>query len=187
MTTKVKISTVDTDVTNFLVPSGAILMWSGTIATIPSGWRLCDGTNSTPDLRNRFVIGASADSGGQANTTVTGATTKTGGSKDSIVVSHTHTGTTANNGAHIHTITETPHRHNFLNAVVSVPTNATYTEGSGGFIGGSSASFTATANTDITINSGGAHTHTFTTNSEGSSGTNTNLPPYFALAYIMKS
>jgi hypothetical protein len=182
MTTKVKISTVDTDVTNFLVPSGAILMWSGTIATIPSGWRLCDGTNSTPDLRNRFVIGASADSGGQANTTVTGATTKTGGSKDSIVVSHTHTGTTANNGAHIHTITDPGHRH-FWGGIIQQG----YSPGNQIIAQQGTDARTEYANTDITINSGGAHTHTFTTNSEGSSGTNTNLPPYFALAYIMKS
>ncbi len=34
------------------------IMWSGTIATIPSGWYLCNGSNGTPDLRNKFVIGA---------------------------------------------------------------------------------------------------------------------------------
>ena len=40
------------------VPSGAITMWAGTLATIPSGWHLCDGTSGTPDLRARFVRGA---------------------------------------------------------------------------------------------------------------------------------
>lgn len=40
------------------VPTGAIMMWSGASTAIPDGWVLCDGTNSTPDLRNRFVIGA---------------------------------------------------------------------------------------------------------------------------------
>ena len=40
------------------VPNGAIIMWSGTVATIPDGFSLCDGSNGTPDLRNRFVIGA---------------------------------------------------------------------------------------------------------------------------------
>lgn len=40
------------------VPVGGIIMWSGAIASIPAGWQLCDGTNSTPDLRGRFVIGA---------------------------------------------------------------------------------------------------------------------------------
>ena len=38
--------------------AGMIMLWSGSSATIPSGWLLCDGSNSTPDLRNRFVVGA---------------------------------------------------------------------------------------------------------------------------------
>lgn len=49
------------------VPNGAIIMWSGSVATIPDGFSLCDGTNGTPDLRNRFVIGA-------GNTYAVGAT-----------------------------------------------------------------------------------------------------------------
>jgi hypothetical protein len=43
------------------IPSGVIVMWSGSIATIPTGWVLCDGSNSTPDLRSRFVIAAGSD------------------------------------------------------------------------------------------------------------------------------
>ncbi len=42
----------------YMVPQGAIIMWSGSLASIPSGWVLCDGTNGTPDLRNRFIYGA---------------------------------------------------------------------------------------------------------------------------------
>src|SRR6056297_2288065 len=41
-----------------LIPSGGIIMWSGLITSIPTGWGLCDGSNGTPDLRNRFVVGA---------------------------------------------------------------------------------------------------------------------------------
>lgn len=37
---------------------GMIMLWYGSVATIPSGWSLCDGTLNTPDLRSRFVIGA---------------------------------------------------------------------------------------------------------------------------------
>lgn len=37
---------------------GMILLWSGSVATIPWGWQLCDGTNNTPDLRDRFIVGA---------------------------------------------------------------------------------------------------------------------------------
>ncbi len=40
------------------VPTGAILIWSGSVNNIPDGWALCDGTNGTPDLRDRFVLGA---------------------------------------------------------------------------------------------------------------------------------
>lgn len=67
------------------VPSGVILMWSGTVATIPSGWVLCNGGNGTPDLRNRFVVAAQQDDAGQAKTNLTGSLTVSGGS-----VSHTH-------------------------------------------------------------------------------------------------
>lgn len=166
MTTKVKFSTVDTNVTNFLVPSGFIGMWSGTIVTIPSGWVLCDGTNSTPDLRNRFVIGAFADSGGQANTTVTGATTKTGGSKDAIVVSHTHT----------IAISDPGHVHPFQYTVVA-NASAGPGDGFGGYVGGTTINGTLTSTTGVTA----------TASTVGSSGTNANLPPYYALAYIMKT
>jgi len=55
---------------------GMIISWYGTIATIPSGWQLCNGTNGSPDLRNRFVICADADSGGLAKTSITGAPTQ---------------------------------------------------------------------------------------------------------------
>jgi hypothetical protein len=65
------------------LPSGGIIIWSGSSASIPSGWLLCDGSSSTPDLRNRFVVGA----------TSTYAVGATGGSADAIVVSHTHTAT----------------------------------------------------------------------------------------------
>lgn len=44
----------------YVVPSGVIVMWSGLLANIPAGWALCDGANGTPDLRDRFVKGAAA-------------------------------------------------------------------------------------------------------------------------------
>jgi hypothetical protein len=49
-------------------PPGGIILWSGTIASIPSGWVLCNGTNGTPDLTDRFVIGA----GGSFNPNTSG-------------------------------------------------------------------------------------------------------------------
>ena len=42
------------------LPSGVIVMWSGELDAIPSGWALCDGSNGTPDLRDRFVLGVGA-------------------------------------------------------------------------------------------------------------------------------
>jgi len=62
-----------------LIPRGAILMWYGTIATIPSGYALCDGNNGTPDLRNKFIVCADADQAGQAKTTILGSAQKSGG------------------------------------------------------------------------------------------------------------
>jgi len=55
---------------------GMILAWSGSVDNIPSGWLLCDGTNNTPDLRDRFVVGAGSsynlgDTGGEATHTLT--------------------------------------------------------------------------------------------------------------------
>ena len=64
-----------------VIPSGGIIMWSGAANAIPTGYVLCDGQNSTPDLRNRFVIGAGD----------TFAVDATGGSANAVVVEHTHT------------------------------------------------------------------------------------------------
>lgn len=54
------------------LPAGIIVKWSGTIVNIPAGWILCDGAGGSPDLRNRFVVGAGDtynpdDSGGSVN------------------------------------------------------------------------------------------------------------------------
>jgi microcystin-dependent protein len=144
--------------------TGMIMMWSGSIATIPSGWALCNGSNGTPDLRNRFVIGAHSDDSGTAKTTVTGSSTQTGGSKDAVNVSHTHTATS--------TVTDPGHTHQIPNADGALfGTSANSNRGM-------SAS-TSSSTTGITVAT--------SISTEGSSGTNANLPPYYALAYIMKT
>ena len=144
--------------------AGMIIMWSGTIATIPSGWYLCNGSNSTPDLRNKFIIGAFSDDSGTAKTTVTGTSTQTGGSKDAIVVSHTHTAT----------VTDPTHQHTTLTAQdLGAPVQG-FAMGNGN---GSPDFQTDSASTGISV----------TNSTTGSSGTNANLVPYFALAYIMKA
>jgi len=65
--------------TSKLIPPGVIVMWSGSIADIPEGWILCDGENNTPDLRDKFIVGASVDKEGVALTTVKKSPMKTGG------------------------------------------------------------------------------------------------------------
>lgn len=139
--------------------TGMIMMWSGTIATIPSGWALCDGTSGTPDLRNRFIVGANTDTTGQSTTSITGTATKSGGSKDAVVVAHTHT------------ITDPGHVHSF--SARQSGSSTSYVGGGNVNIGNQSEN-TASRTTGISINSNGV------------SGTNANLPPYFALAFIMK-
>lgn len=56
--TVVQMSSLISASTASTVPIGIISLWYGSVATIPGGWKLCDGTNSTPDLRDRFVMGA---------------------------------------------------------------------------------------------------------------------------------
>lgn len=71
------------------IPQGGIIMWSGTIATIPTGWELADGSCSItcPDLRDRFIVGATSDDSGVAKTNVTGSLTQSG---DGTIPAHTH-------------------------------------------------------------------------------------------------
>lgn len=133
------------------IPKGGIIMWSGAISAIPTGWYLCNGSNGTPNLQDRFIVGA-------GNTYAVAAT---GGSKDAVVVTHTHTATSIDSG-HTHQFTRENTRGN----------------GSAGAEDGGSSFQTDTTQT-------GFANITTTINSAGESGTNKNLPPYYALAYIM--
>jgi len=117
-----------------IIPTGAIMLWSGSSAAIPATWQLCDGTKGTPNLVNRFVVGA----GG------TYAVNTTGGEATHILTtaempSHTHTGTT---------------------------------RGAMGAISSGATDYPASAST-VTGATGGGSAHN-------------NLPPYFALCYIIK-
>jgi hypothetical protein len=142
-----------------VLPTGMILLWSGSIGSIPAGFLLCDGNNSTPDLRNRFIVGAGS----------TYSVNQTGGSADAIVVSHTHTATSV--------VTDPQHSHTSP-AGQFAGTSAGFGVGYSNTIN-ASANATNTSSTGITV---------ATTNATaGTSGTNANLPPYFALCYIMKS
>ncbi len=146
-----------------IVPSGAIIMWSGAANAIPNGYVLCDGNNSTPDLRNRFVVGAGSgssysvdDTGGAASVTLATAN----------LPSHSHTvsGTTGND-SHSHTI----------------PSASSI--GSGSRV----TSQNSTGNTATTTSDTHSHSFSATTSNVGSGTAHENRPPYYALCYIMKS
>lgn len=95
---------------NTLIPSGFIGLWSGAANAIPAGWLLCNGSNGTPDLRDRFVVGAGntyavSQTGGATSTnpttTTNGLHTHTGATGAAGGV--TPTGTTDSQGNHSHT------------------------------------------------------------------------------------
>ena len=135
------------------IPTGVIMMWSGTIATIPSGFALCDGNNNTPDLRDKFIVGAKQDDGvGAASTAksnVTGSLTTSGGSA---------TSTTSQEGVHEYTGTEDNPRQiqdasSSYNGIVNKNSRDRHQHGIDW-----------------------RHTHTVPT-----------VPPYYVLAFIMKT
>ena len=78
-------------------PFRTIISWTGTIASIPKGWIICDGSNGTPDLRSRFVR------------SVPDNTTNPGG----VGGSDTHALTTAQMAVHSHSVIDPTHRHAF--------------------------------------------------------------------------
>lgn len=165
------------------LPSGSLMMWP--TASAPSGWLLCNGSavsrtayaalfavigttfgvgdNSTtfnlPNYTNRSPVGAGGLYGLGA----------TGGSKDAIVVSHTHTANTA--------LSQSPHSHNFtsynLNSISS-----------GGF---GSDNVRVNAQTSSTSSETIAISATTTIASAGTSGTDANMPPYLAINFIIKT
>jgi hypothetical protein len=171
------------------IPIGGIIMWSGTVGSIPANWRMCDGETyggrTTPNLRNKFIVGVSTDYYGTPYTTITGSHTQTGGTADAVVVSHNHSGYTNggnNSGAHSHTVTDPGHEHSQNGG------GATYAGGSGvhwtsNIYGSGPQQVTTLNKTGISV-SGGDHYHPI--NADGVSGTNQNLPPYYALAFIMR-
>jgi len=142
------------------IPTGMISLWYGSIGSVPTGWYLCDGSNGTPDLRDKFIIGAGNSY----------AVSATGGST-------TATLTTNNLPAHTHTatVTDPGHAHGYTSPHV----NAQNIDGATSFVPyvDGIASTTSSAFTGISV-----------TNSSTGSGTSFSvLNPYYALAYIMKS
>ena len=148
---------------NSIFVTGMIILWSGAEADIPTGFTLCDGTANTPDLRSRFVVGAGTGGNYSVN--------DTGGSADATLVSHQHSAgsySAASDGAHTHS-------YNFRSGTERADNDEDHQRNSG--------------STAYTTSSDGSHTHSISGSSstEGSSATNANLPPYYALCYIMKT
>jgi microcystin-dependent protein len=145
------------------IPAGVICMWSGASTEIPDGWALCNGSNGTPDLRNRFIVGAGSSYSVGA----------TGGSS-------TVTLSTAQMPKHTHTITVTDdgHYHTMSNR--------------GGLMSGSAGWYDFTTGTTSSSIIGQAFTSATTTGitvsaaTTGSGSSHENRPPYYALCFIMK-
>ena len=181
----------------YATPVGTIMMWSGSIASIPKGWTLCDGETktdrtgtsvTTPDLRNRFIVGAGntytpGNTGGSDsvtlteaqmpshNHTATGSSESAGSHNHNISVTeggaHSHTGSADSAGNHSHTINDPGHRHGYT-WISDAQNNAEFGETEND--GDRRNDQTDNATTGITINEAGAHTHTVTISSGGSHG-----------------
>lgn len=150
------------------VPSGGIIMWSGAVSAIPTGWVLCNGSNSTPDLRDRFVVGAGSTyavdaTGGAATVTLSEAN----------MPAHNHTASSSSTS----TVNDPGHSHPFAGV-----------QPSSGEGRSDRTSVPVTKNTSSATTGISVSTSTSTTIGNTGSGTaHENRPPYFALAYIMKS
>ena len=193
------------------VPSGIIAIWSGAENAIPSGWYLCNGSNSTPDLRDRFIVGSGTGSSYSIGATGGAATVTLSTSQ---LPAHSHTTNNHNHSAsvsdpghgHSVSVSDPGHQHNTSvtgaklfpgNGGAHVPYG-----GSGGYPGthfnmsnantGISANASnantgvslSNANTSISVSTGNANP---STNNTGGGSAHENRPPYYALCYIMKS
>jgi hypothetical protein len=178
------------------IPIGGIIMWSGTTGTsLPSNWKLCDGSTynsiKTPDLRGRFVLSSGQGSGGLTNRTVDA----TGGVEAVTLTvaqmpSHNHNGSTTStnendNGTHTHTVTETSTGGN------------TVTGALGGSSAGNYGYFSLGGNYYTTMGTASDHTHSVKVNStnsahnhkissQGGDSSHENMPPFYVLAFIMR-
>lgn len=154
-----------------LVPIGAIVLWSGSVASIPTGWQITDGTNGTPDLRDKFVVGAGS----------THNPGDTGGS-DTVDLRHDH-GDTDNESSHTHSV-----------SITSNPDGAhSHALQAGTAIIDSTPGGDRSITTDVennhdhlvsgTSGAGSAHSHNIP---NALSATTENRPAFYALAFIQR-
>ena len=134
------------------VPIGGIILWSGSVATIPDGYALCNGSNGTPDLRDRFIVGA-------GNNYNVGAQ---GGSANAVLIAHNHSITANSSSA--------SQNDYFGGSTATYGINAS---------GSGSVTYSGTIKTKGQTNTGA--------DSTTQTGTDANLPPYYSLAYIIRT
>jgi microcystin-dependent protein len=170
----VNATTVNATAGHGIIPLGGIIMWSGSDASIPAGWALCNGQTvngrTTPNLRDRFIVGSGAGSsygtgtvGGFTHVTLT----------EAQMPYHDHDGwTRSGDGAHSHTGNAHSWADNDDNdsPAVYIRSSTYHGEPGGGGIGPT----------------GSAHRHYFDSPKKGSSNSHENRPPYYALAFIMR-
>ena len=149
------------------LPCGTIMMWSGQPVDIPTGWAVCDGTNGTPDLRGRFVLGS-----GQG----TGLTSRT---KDNVGGRETVTLTTTEMPSHSHAITDPGHSHAWSASRQLAGTDDN-NNGSELSKGDRSTQDTMSKTTDTKLTG-------ISLANTGSGGAFNIMPPFYVLIYIMKS
>ena len=194
------------------IPIGGIIMWSGAGVTLPSNWKLCDGTTYgsvvTPDLRGRFVLSSGQGSG------LTNRTTGQTGGEQTVALAETHmpshshgvsarTGGSdgiATDGAHAHTINDPGHQHYLIEGMGIVYAGSSWYARDGGFGGPNPRTNKEVTGITITSNNraynqwpnydttGTYHNHTITVSetAKGSGTAHENMPPFYVLAFIMR-
>lgn len=185
------ISDLHSRITN-AIPAGIIAAWSGTIATIPTGWVLCDGTNGTPDLRGRFIVGAGGgytvgDTGGANSVTLSVAQVPPHShniaSHTHSVANHNHGGSTGSVGNHTHgsgsyAAQSSTHSHVYGDVDATSDSNHTHPASGTSIASGPSTSVDAPNRTWT----GGSHTHNVSGSSSAGGGHNHTIPTQTGLS-----
>ena len=185
---------LDNSFLNGVVPIGGIIMFSGLNA--PDGYVFCDDSAAAvaagaPDLRDKFIVGFTPSSGNTTYPTL--ALNATGGSANAVLLSHNHTASSSSSSVSTSSTTISPNPHN--HGVTTNRGNVTE-EGSGDLGGADRNETTGNRNLTATTSTSTSTTTTTTVDQFGldaagattttQTGTNANLPPYYALAFIMR-
>lgn len=162
------------------IPTGIIVMWSGSSSNIPIGWSLCNGQNGTPNLQGRFIIGSSGSytvgqMGGSSTVSLT----------VQEIPAHSHQMQGAGNHAHQFQSSYYQNQNGELQEFYNGHENENYNEGTVG--GPFSIAQSDWRGPQGTLNMVGAGDHIHTIQNTGGSGQHENMPPYYVLAYIMKT